>query len=460
MAEAHVIPVMASAAPASAEPWPSPARAWYAVVIFGFTILTLFGNQWIIALLIEPMKHDLNLTDKQISLVVGVIGSLVLAAASLPVSKLADTYSRRVIIGIGLLILGICSALSGLATTAVQLLIIRLVGGVGGAGNGSATFSMLGDLFPPTKLPKAMATMNIGFMVALGLSYILGGTLIFALQKVPILSLPLLGELHPWQVVFLILAVPDLLLGLLMLFTVHEPKRRGRAMHGDAAARRVKAATFAQIRDYMSTNAAAFWPMYVGLAFNCLALGTSFWMAPFYSRTYGWGPDKFGIIQGCVLLVLAPAGLWFGGWLAEQLARRGRADANLRVVFIATLAHIPFAVFFGLMPSPWLALAMASLNTCVIGIGTGPQNAAFQAIVPNEMRGQVTASFLFVFTVAAAIGPYLVGWMTTDWLGENNLRYALVIMHAILGPLAALSFWKGLKAYGAAVLRTRAVLQV
>ena len=66
---------------------------------------------------------------------------------------------------------------------------------------------------------------------------------------------------------------------------------------------------------------------------------------------------------------------------------------------------------------------------------------------------------ILLFTVAAALGPYLVGWMTTDWLGENNLRYALVIMHAMLGPLAALAFWKGLKAYGAAVLRTRAVLQ-
>jgi len=259
--------------------------------------------------------------------------------------------------------------------------------------------------------------------------------------------------------VFLILAVPDLVLGLLMLFTVHEPKRRGRVTQGDPTSRHAKAASLAQIVAYMRANASAFWPMYVGLAFNCLALGTSFWMAPFYSRTYGWGPDKFGIIQGCVLLILAPAGLWFGGWLAEQLAKRGRADANLRVVLIASLAHIPFAVSFGLMPNPWLALVMASLNTCVIGIGTGPQNAAFQAIVPNEMRGQVTASFLFVFTVAAALGPYLVGWMTTDWLGENNLRYALVIMHAMLGPLAALAFWKGLKAYGAAVLRTRAVLQ-
>lgn len=208
MAEVRAIPSVTPTSSVSQEPWPSPARAWYAVGVFGFTILTLFGNQWIVALLIEPMKRDLDLTDKQISLIVGVFSSLVLAFASLPISKLADTYSRRLIIGIGLIILGICSALSGLAATATQLLIIRLFSGLGGAGNGSATFSMLADLFPPAKLPKAMATMNIGFMVALGLSYLLGGTLIFALQKIPVLAVPVFGELHPWQVVFLVLAIP------------------------------------------------------------------------------------------------------------------------------------------------------------------------------------------------------------------------------------------------------------
>ena len=101
-----------------------------------------------------------------------------------------------------------------------------------------------------------------------------------------------------------------------------------------------------------------------------------------------------------MLLVLAPAGLLFGGWLAERLAKRGIADANQRVVVWASLAHIPFAASFALVPNPWVALVFASLNTCVIGIGTGPQNAAFQAIVPNNMRAKITATFLFMFTMA------------------------------------------------------------
>jgi MFS family permease len=438
------------------EPWPGPARAWYAVAIFGSTVFSLFGNQFVVALMLEPIKNDLNLTDQQVAFIFGLAGSFTLAFASLVISPLADRYSRRLIIGVGLLILGLCNFGSALAATAGAMLIVRLLGGVGGAGNGPATFSLLADTFPATKLPKAMATMNIGFMVAVGLSYIVGGSLLRSLP--PEYTLPVLGTLRSWQVVFLILAMPDLLLGLLVLFTVLEPRRRGRAAHGAASPAGADGASYAAVFRYLWGNRRAFAPMYIGLAINSNALvGNSVWMAPFYQRTHGWGPAQFGIYQGLLLLVLAPAGLMFGGWLAERLSKRGLADANQRVVVWASLAHIPFAVTFALVPHPWVALVLASLNTAVIGIGTGPQNAAFQAIVPNQMRAKITATFLFMFTIGSALGPSVVSSITT-WVFEDPdlLRYSMTLMHAVLGPLAVLVFWKGLRAYGEAYTRARA----
>jgi MFS family permease len=440
---------------ASHEPWPSPARAWYAVGVFGLTVFTLFGNQFLVALMLEPIKNDLQLSDQQVALIFGLAGSFTLAFASLVISPLADKYSRRLIIGLGLLILGLCNIGSALVATAGALLIVRLIGGVGGAGNGPATFSLLADTFPPAKLPKAMATMNIGFMLAVGLSYLVGGYLLRSLAT-PEYTLPVFGTVRSWQLVFLILAIPDLLLGLLVLFTVLEPKRRG-AMAATAGARPATV-SYAEVFRYLWDNRRAFAPMYIGLAINCIALvGNSFWMAPFYQRTHGWGPGDFGVYQGWILLILAPAGLLFGGWLAERLTKRGIADANQRVVVWAGLAHLPFAISFALVPNPWMALALASLNTCVMGIGTGPQNAAFQAIVPNNMRAKITATFLFMFTIGSALGPNLVSSITTYVFGDpNELRYSLALTHAVLGPLAVLVFWLGLRAYGEAFARARA----
>jgi MFS family permease len=148
--------------------------------------------------------------------------------------------------------------------------------------------------------------------------------------------------------------------------------------------------------------------------------------------------------------------LLFGGWLAERLAKRGIADANQRVVIWAGLAHLPFATLFALMPSPWMALAFASLNTCIIAIGTGPRNAAFQSIVPNEMRAKITATFLFMFTIGQAIGPVFVSSLTTNVFGDDNIRYSLALSHGVLGPLAILITWMGLRAYGEAYSRATA----
>jgi MFS family permease len=433
--------------------WPPPGQAWYAVGVFGLTLFTLFAAAPVTGLVLEYIKADFKLNDKQVALVVSSAGMWVNAIASLPISRLADRYSRRLIIAAGLLVLGFSSIASALVTTITMFFIVRLIGGLGGAGNGPATFSMLGDMFPPAKLPRAMAIMNFGFMFAIGLPLILGATMFGALQNVS-LDLPLVGSLKTWQVLLLILAIPDLVLGVLILTTVREPTRRARSV---GATVRPPAIRLREVFGYLWANKRAFWPMYVGLALNCLALGTSAWMTPFYQRTHGWGPEKFGWVQGWVYVLLAPCALLLGGWLAEKLAKRGFSDANLRMVFWASLLHIPFAVSFPIAASPWLALACVSLSTCTISIGTGPQNAAFQSIVPNEMRAQITASFLFVFTATAAAGPVIVGWLTDDVFKDpKDLRYSLFVMHAITGPLAAIVFWIGLKEYGRAVEQVRA----
>ena len=437
------------------QPWPSSQRAWYGVTIFGLTVMTLFGNQQLMGLLMQSIKVDLGLTDTEVSLLVGFAAAAFNAIASLPISRLIDRFSRRLIIGVGLLAAGLGSTMTGLASGFWQIFAARLFGGVGGAGNGPATYSLLADYFPPAKLPKAIAFMNFGFTSGTGLALLLGGTLIAALSAMPNPTLPLIGEVRPWQLVFLVMAIPDFVLGLLMLTTVYEAPRRGRMLA--TAGSRNRAVPIRSVLEYLWQHREAFGPMFLGLALNSLAMGTLTWAAPFYERTYGWGPAQYGIVQGLVILFIAPIGLAFGGWLAEHWARQGRDDANMRVVVFAAIAHMPFAIAYALMPSPYLALACASLNSVLVLIGAGPQNAALQTIVPNEMRGQVTALFLFLFTmIGFGIAPTVVA-LVTDFVfqDESKLRYSIALMHAILAPAALIVFWRGLAAYGRSVAEAR-----
>ena len=161
---------------------------------------------------------------------------------------------------------------------------------------------------------------------------------------------------------------------------------------------------------------------------------------------------KTGLFLGVAFIVAAPFGLWGATKLTEYFAQR-RDDANLRVVAIAYTLSPIFAIAGPLMPNPYLALGCAAL-AFLIGIGGAvPQNAALQSVTPNEMRGQVTALYLFVFSViGGGIGPTFIAVFTNYVIGDEQLlRYALSVSAAIMMPIAAWVMWSGVKHYGAEI---------
>jgi MFS family permease len=442
------ISMPATAGKANPQPWPSPAKVWIGVSVFGLTVMLLFMNAGVIGLLVEMIKHDLGLSDTRASFVLGLSGVLFASFLGLPVARLVDRMSRRLLIGLGLFVMGVSTAACGLSQGFWTLLIARTVGGIGGVGNGPATFSILADYFPPAKLPKALAVMNIGFVISQAAAPLLGGALIALIATVPPVTVPVFGTLHPWQVVLIVIAIPEILLAILTLTVVHEPKRRG----ADQSVVPLK-----DVFRFLYDNRSAFGPMFGGLALNSLGAGTLAWVPAFYMRTYGWGPAQYGVIQGTVLLIIAPLGLLAGGFLAEWYAKRGYDDANMRVVFLAMLIHVPFAIAYPLMPTPILALAVAAVNTTIVGALAGPQNAALQVILPNRMRGIITALFLLTFMlIGFGIAPTVVALLTNYvFQSEALIRYSIVTMNAVVGPLAAIVFYMGMKPYGEAFARAR-----
>ena len=441
---------------AATEPYPDPRRAWYGVGVFALMLLVLFGNSGIIGLLVDDIKRDLGLSDVEASLIIGFAASSLHAILALPVSRLVDTVSRRLILGVGLLILGASSLATGLAATFGTLFLARLLGGIGAAGSGPATYSILADYFPPAKLPRAVSFMNIGTVYGGALALLIGATLLIALRATPTVTLPLVGAVRSWQVIFMITAVPDFLLALLMLTTVLEPPRRGRLALARGATPR--AVPVREVFRFLWDGRAHFGPMFGGLLVTSLAAGVLTWTPMFYVRTYGWSPAQYGFLQGMIGLVASPLGLLAGGYLAEWFARRGRDDANLRVVALAATLHLPFSIGMPLMPSPYLALTLGALNGFVGFMGAGPQNAALQVLVPNAMRGQVTALFLFIFSmVGLGFSPTLVALLTHYvFQDESLLRYSMLVISGTLGPLGAVIYWLGVRPYGAAFARARA----
>jgi MFS family permease len=431
------------------------------VAIFAAALTVNFLDRGILNLLVEPIKRDLHLSDLQISLVMGFAFACFYVILGLPIARLADSRSRRAIVGVGIAIFSVMTALCGVAQNFWQLFLCRVGVGVGEACNGPATFSMLADLFPPAKLPRAIGFLNFGFVFGLGASLLIGGTVVHLVAQLPPVTLPLVGTLRPWQCTFFIVGIPGLIVAALFS-TIIEPIRRGR-MTGPAAlpGKRASAVPVRDVVRFAWQNRATYGPLFAGLALTTiLAFGIQSWTPSFFIRTYHWSIAQIGWTQGLIIVIFWPLGLIPGGMAAEWLSRRGYDDANMRVTIAALLAYTPFEIAFPLMPTAFLSNLMIALAGFCIAFGIGPQNAALQTVTPGEMRGQITALFLFVFNIIGfGLGSTIVALFTQYVFGsEALLRYSLATTVAVLAPAAALILASGLTAYGRSVVRSRSWL--
>lgn len=459
-------PVMPSAPPVAlsdsalqlAEPWPSPGRAWYAVFVLSLGLMVTYLDRGILSLLVEPIKRDLHISDTQMSLLMGFAFVCFYLIVALPIARLVDYKSRRAILGTGTAIWSLTTAVSGLARTFGQLFFCRVGAGVGAACSSPASFSMLADLFPRDKLPRAFAVLFFGMFLGEGTALIVGGTLANAFGRISPISWPLVGPLHGWQLTLIVIGLPGLLIAGLMA-TVCEPARRGRIVVAGDSEILPQQLPIREVLGFIRTNAGIFIPMFASMGIAAvMGFGIRSWAPSFYVRTFHWTIGKYGLVQGLLSLFVMPIGALTGSFFAEQLAKRGYDDANMRTVFVGQLLSLPGMILFPLMPTPGLSIALCTAYTFFVYWTNAPMNAALQIVTPNQMRGQVTALFLFVYNVIGfGMGPTIIA-LFTDFVfhSEKMVGYSMAVATLTLGSLTAVIMWIGIRPYGRAIAQLKA----
>lgn len=439
-----------TAAPPAEASWPSPGRAWYSIGLIAFVTMLSTIDRSIITLLVEPIKRDLGLSDTQISLIIGFAFSSAYMLVGLPMARVADSRSRKIILISGLTIWSFATALCGLAKSFTGLFAARAV--VGGAESvaGPSSMSMISDLVPRSKLPRAFAIYQLGISAGQATAMLAGGLLVAYFAGFGPVHLPILGEAREWQLVFLVCAVPGLLTAVLFLMTVREPERRNRRTQGSVPLREVFA--------FLVTNKILFLPLFLSIGIGAIeTTGLMTWRAAFYERTYGWGPAQIGPLLALSLIIATPIGLALGTWFAEFMSKRGNPDAMVRVCFISQAVSAPFAIASPLMPTPWLAFGCGVIST-IFGLAGAPaQNAAIQMVTPNEMRAQISAVYLFTISVIGnGLGPLVVA-LVTDFLlkDEGMLRYSMASFAFIMAPGGAFLMYLAIKPFGRQVGQER-----
>jgi MFS family permease len=422
--------------------YPSTGYAWYVLVILTLAYVVAFLDRQILALLIEPIRHDLGISDTQISLLLGLAFAMFYTLLGIPIGRLADRASRRGIIAVGIALWSVMTAACGLAKNFLHLFLARIGVGVGEAALNPSALSLISDYFPRKKRGRAISFYNMGISVGAGIAMIVGGQIIAWVQNSPPIELPVIGTLYTWQTVFLVVGLPGLVISAMMI-TVREPVRRDKIRLQTSSGVVTDVIPFKEVARYLGQRWRTYGTHFLGMSvLTIIGYGYFFWMPTMFVRTWNWTIPEISLAYGIMNLVFGPIGVNFGGWLADWLYARGHADGHMRATLIGVLLLIPASVLIPLMPTPQLALIMLVPSLLGGALSTATGAAALMMVAPNQMRGQTTALFYFVINLLGlTLGPTAVAMVTDYGFGyDGALRYSLAIVSGVAG-IAAIGFF-------------------
>ncbi|MFM8353421.1 MAG: spinster family MFS transporter [Gammaproteobacteria bacterium] len=411
-------------------PYPHPLLAWSVVALLVFASLVSFVDRQIVAIVVEPMKQDLGLSDAEIGWLYGIF-AVFYAVAALPIAWLADNRNRTRIIAAGVAFWSLMTAACGLVQNFWQLLLARMGVGVGEATLTPATHSLLGDYFPRERLPLALSIYQLGPILGSGLAFVIGGFVLSLVMTLAPMTIPGVGTLRPWQQTFVLLGLPGVLLAIAFLL-MREPARRVDPQHQAVPLSAVLVFYRAHLRLLMCHHLGCLFLNLMGYAFV-------FWSISYFVRVHGLDAAEASWTFGWIFTVFGALGPLLIAWLGKALADRGHDDANILAALIGGLLAIPFMIAVQFAPTPTIAFILYAPAMCFINSPFGIANGALPVIAPARIRAQVAAVNMLVGSFGMMLGPPLAGYFNTSvFPGPDGVRYSIITLVLFFGILGSI----------------------
>ena len=393
------------------------------------------------AVLIEPMKRDLALSDVQIGLVQGTAFGVAYGLSSMPMGRLIDVGPRTRLMLAGLLLWSASLAAMALAHALWLLIACRALLGLATALLLPGAISLLSDLFPPQRRATATSLFVVGQASGQAVGVLAGGLLFDILKRFLDLHPGGLGSLTPWRALYLAAAAPCLLL-VPLLAAMPEPARQERL--AEARSWRIALRELWAYRRFIV-------PLIAALLFCVIASqAANTWAAPLLMRRFGQSPGQFAGWLSGIIFAGGIAGAMTGGRLAEVGRRRHGPRGVLMPAALAALAAVPLSLFAVAPTVPLFAAALALLLFCA-GVMPTVGAIAFSLNLPNEVRGLGVGLYVMVAAlIGMAIAPTAIA-LAGEALGGQGpggeamlgVATALVSLPSMLA--CALCFWLAIK---------------
>jgi MFS family permease len=342
----------------------------------------------------------------------------------IPLGRLADTRSRRLLISVGVGVWSVMTAGSGLTRTFWQLALMRMGVGVGEASLSPAAYSLIADYFPRESLGVAISVYYMGVYLGTSVSLLLTGQIIDMIGHTPTIVVPILGAMASWRITFLVVGLPGALFALLA-YTFKEPARLGLIKAGAIKASGGEAAdlSFGLALAEMKRRWKPLLGISIGAIFQAVpTYALISWTPTFLQRVHGWTPGHSGRVLAGLLLSFGCLGMFTGGRLSDHFQKSGAREGPLQVGVICAIGTAIFlpAAFLMKQSEPALFLMGPGIFFLSLAMGTSP--AALQPIFPNQVRGQVSALFLFCLSLGGlSLGPLMPGFLNDHLFHDGQM---------------------------------------
>ena len=426
--------------------YPSSQQAWYGVVILTLAYILSFLDRQLLSLVVTDVKSDLNLTDSQMSLILGFAFALFYTTMGIPIGRLADKKSRRTIIGIGITFWCFMTAATGIVKTYIQLFIARVGVGVGEATLSPSALSMISDYFPKEKRGTAMGFFNMGVSVGSGIALILGGQIVAYFADFPPIILPIVGQIYEWQALFIFIGIPGLLVALLMA-SIKEPSRKGIMTVVNKSGDSSEEISVKETIRFIYQRKEAYGWLFLSMACSVL-IGYAFlsWLPTMYIRAYSASIPTITLWLGFAFLIGGPFGATMSGWLGDKLYKKYNNSSHVMLFAYSMIILTIAAVLVPLMPNYQTATLMFMPQIVMAAGQTALAPVAMINITPNQIRGQVTAVYFFVISMTGyTLGPTSVA-LITDFVfkDESLITYSMSIVSLVVGLIGIYAGFKSL----------------
>jgi MFS family permease len=404
----------------------SSSQANYALAILTVIYVFNYADRTVLSLLLDSIKKEFRLSDAVMGLITGFGFVLFYSLLGLPVARWADRFNRRFILTAGLVVWSAATCCSGLARSGWQLALTRFGVGSGEAGGVAPSHSMLADMFPKEKLPRALAILTAGSQIGVFVGAIMAGYV---------------NQHYGWRMAFFALGLPGIAVAILFRLTVKEPTRG--AMEGRRA--NVNLFTIAQTALFLFRQRSFVFITLGGSLMGITFYGFQVWTPAFLHRVRHLSSAAIGAYQGTVAGLFGVAGVLLGGFLAERLGKR---DVRWRVYVPALAAALaaPADLLFLFLPSLHASFIFWALAFVFTAAYLGPTYAIYQTVSKVRMRALASATFLFFGNIIGlGVGSWMIGALSDSLRaqhGDESIQYALAVA-SMIALLAGALFWVG-----------------